>query len=80
MIEAAETPGCPKAHKLEDSEMNRCKKNIAYLSEFALNILLERACWLGDVTTRGQAALMYQRVGWELRQVGGATSPSASPS
>ena len=76
MIEAAETPACPKVHKLEDWEIKMCKKNIAYLDEFPLYIVLERACWLENVTTRNQAALMYQRVGWELRQLEGCNFPN----
>ena len=55
--------------ELETWEIKMYKKNIAYLDEFALNNVLERACWLENVTTKQQAALMYQRVGWELWQL-----------
>ena len=60
MIEAAE---------LEDWEIKMYKKNIAYLHEFALNLALERSTWLENVTTKQQAALRYQQVGYELRQI-----------
>ena len=60
MIEAAE---------LEDWEINMYKKNIGYLHSFALSLALERPTWLENVTTKQQAALSYQQIGYELRQI-----------
>ena len=67
MIEAAE---------LEDWEIKMYKKNISYLHEFALNLALERSTWLENVTTKQQAALRYQQVGYELRQIEGCNFPN----
>ena len=67
MIEAAE---------LEDWEIKMYKKNIAYLHEFALNLAHERSTWLENVTTKQQAALRYQQLGYELRQIEGCNFPN----
>ena len=62
--------------ELETWEIKMYKKNIAYLHEFALNLALERSTWLENVTTKQQAALRYQQVGYELRQIEGCNFPN----